>query len=153
MTGVSVRQSGAREWRDALRLMGLRVDRATRDATILSGHAVERTTKLYLRTYTHPAGTPTPSPPGGPPALVSGDLYRSVRQSPTVRRGRGKYATAVGPDRFLTRYLRIQELGGRAGRDHRARLPARPYLKPSTRAALATIHKTYVQHWREAIRT
>lgn len=150
---VQVEQDGARQWRDALRLMGLRVDAATREATVRSGRIVERSVKIYLRTYTHPAGTPTPSPPGGPPALVSGNLMRSIHQSAVRRQRHGVYATDVGPLRLLTRYQRIQELGGRAGRGHRTRLPARPYLKPRTRAELDKIRRTYAEHWREATRT
>jgi phage gpG-like protein len=148
---VETRTEGIGEWKAALRLMTRRVEVATHQATRQVGHTVERAVKLYLRTYTHPAGTPTPAPAGGPPALVSGDLMRSVRATPVVTSGRGLYRIAVGPTRIAP-YLRIQERGGRAGRNHRARLPARPYQKPTTRRQLATIKTICKQHWREAIR-
>lgn len=145
-----VRVHGAKEWRDALDLMGLRVDRATRQGNQRAGHAVERSVKLTLRIYTHPAGTPTPSPPGAPPALISGDLMRSVHVSPTVRRRRGVYSTHVGPS---ARYSRIQELGGRTGRGRSTRLPARPYQKPATRAELVEIRRIYITGWQGAMGT
>jgi phage gpG-like protein len=148
---VETRTEGTREWGAALHLMTRRVEVATHQATRRVGHTVERAVKLYLRTYTHPAGTPTPAPPGGPPALVSGDLMRSVRSTPVTLRRRGVYEVAVGPTRIAP-YLRIQERGGRAGRNHSVRLPARPYQKPTTRRQLATIKAICKQHWREATR-
>lgn len=150
MPAGRARVSGAQQWRAAVDLMALRVDRATGRATTQAGYDVERATKAYLRIYTHAPGTPTTSPPGGPPAWVTGGLARSVRRSSTIRRRRGVYSTKVGPTAL---YGRIQELGGRAGRRHATTLPARPYLKPRTRAELATIRRIYINSWREATRT
>jgi len=89
--------------------------------------AVHRTMVELLRVYSHPMGTPTPSPPGHPPALVTGSLIRSIHErGPQVL---GPIITgSVGPTIV---YARIQELGGHAGRGHRSYLPPRPYVKPT----------------------
>lgn len=58
--------------------------------------ALEREAKLNLgKGGTHRYGTPTPARPGGPPALISGTLRRSVTHSPIVRGGFG-WETRVG---------------------------------------------------------
>lgn len=85
-----------------------------------------------LRRFTHPAGTPTPSPKGAPPARISGTLARSIRQEPMGggrRIGPHTWQSEVGP---TVVYGRIQELGGWAGRNHVTFVPARPYIAPAT---------------------
>lgn len=145
MARSSARQSGGAAWRAALERKGIAVDAATRQATTRSIHIVERAVKRTLRTYTHPEGTPTPAPPGGPPALVTGTLARSQRVTPTGRAGgRGRWKAKTGP---TVAYGRAQELGYRPGN-----LPARPYQKPTTRRQLATIRATYRAAWGEALR-
>ena len=58
--------------------------------------ALEREAKLNLgKGGTHRYGTPTPAHPGGPPALISGTLRRSVTHSPIVRGAFG-WETRVG---------------------------------------------------------
>lgn len=108
--------------------------------------AVERQTKVNLALKSHKRGTPTPSLPGEPPALISGALRRSVKIS--GRGGRkGVYTGSVGPTMI---YSRIQELGGVAGRNHRASLPARPYLKPAVLKSLPAMGKNAVGRVRAA---
>ena len=89
---------------------------------------VSRTTQDKLRQTTHKRGTPTPSRPGEPPSLVSGQLRRSVKIVPAERRGPTAWVSKVGPTAV---YARIQELGGTAGNG--ATLPARPYLEPAVK--------------------
>jgi hypothetical protein len=84
-----------------------------------------------LRRYSHPAGTPTPSPKGEPPARISGTLARSMRQEPASgarKIGTHKYQVVVGP---TVVYGRIHELGGWAGPGHRTYIPRRPYINPA----------------------
>ena len=71
-----------REWEAALNAMQLRLWRASFTASQQGMYLIERNVKNYLRTFTHPYGTPTTSPRGGPPALVSGDLRRSWPRRP-----------------------------------------------------------------------
>lgn len=137
-------------------------------AVQFSEWTIEQLVKLYLRTYTHPAGTKTPSPPGGPPALVTGNLRRSWRNigphpglKPfTVEGGGGP--TAV--------YARIQELGGQVTQlrtrmvhspggtshaesfVHQFRLPRRPYVRPMALVARRAIRRIHIQQWSNAIR-
>ena len=47
-------------------------DAATRAAVTGMGLLMAAETKITLTTYSHAADTPTPSPPGSPPAIVSG---------------------------------------------------------------------------------
>lgn len=85
------------------------------------GAVAMRAVQAELSTSSHDPGTATPSQPGEPPSIITGQLRRSVIMRP---KGRGHVqvgATAV--------YARIQELGGDAGRNHASHLPARPYLK------------------------
>jgi len=62
-----------------------------------------------LTRSSHSRGTPTPAPPGGPPALVGGHLKRSVRLYPAYTTGTYSAEAKVVP---LIVYARIQELGG-----------------------------------------
>jgi hypothetical protein len=94
-----------------------------------------------LARYTHPPHTKTTSPPGQPPALVTGTLRRSLRVVPAPPAPRT--TASLAPH---TVSARIQEAGGdiypvRAGVlrwaedgvthfSKHVRLPARPYMRP-----------------------
>lgn len=74
--------------------------------------AVETKTKQNLGQSSHPYGTPTPATPGGPPALVSGTLRRSITHTPVLRIFAGwesKVGTGVG---FFGPYPRRGRNGG-----------------------------------------
>ncbi len=120
---------------DALRRLADRADnqggRAAAQAMSLAG---ERVIKETLSTYSHARRTPTPSPPGGPPAIITGTLRRSVITNPPVGGG-GLWSASGGPTIV---YSRIQELGGRAGRNHASVLPPRPYVRPAIRQLRAS---------------
>jgi phage gpG-like protein len=88
-------------------------------ATAMAAVAM-REVQRQLGLTEHSLGTPTPSAPGEPPSLVTGQLRRSVRMIP-----KGRAHVQVGA---TTVYARIQELGGDAGRGHATHLPRRPYL-------------------------
>lgn len=124
---------GIPEFGAALNAWAERASIAARQATASGGHAIEAKVKRKLTTYSHPAGTPTPSPPGEPPALVTGQMRRSVRVSTPAQVAPGTWETRTGPSVI---YGRIQELGGRAGRG--SVLPARPYLAPSVAELLSS---------------
>jgi phage gpG-like protein len=88
-----------------------------------------------LRRYTHAVDdVPTNSPPGEPPAYVSGALARSVVPEP-AEIGAAISRVIVGGHVV---YARIHELGGWAGRDHASYLPPRPYLKPAAERFIGT---------------
>jgi hypothetical protein len=103
---------------------------------------------VTLRKSSHALGTPTPSQPGQPPAIVSGTLRRSARAVPAVSSG----SRAVAAVRVGTVYARIQELGGvvkvkratvlgnpKAGFfGTQVTLPKRPYIKPTRELLLTT---------------
>lgn len=148
MTASRVETSGFDAWRAALRTKMTAVTRATRTATRHGRTHLERSYKQALRRRSHKRGTPTPSPPGEPPAKISGHLARTVKgRGPQMVR-RGVFMAEVGP---TAAYSRIQELGGRTGAGHRATLPARPYIKPTNRAEFAHIRSLYRRAWAEAL--
>jgi len=92
-------------------------------------------------TEAHKSGSPTPSRPGTPPAVITGTLRRSITSSPVTTNGLAAmgrvYPTAV--------YSRIQELGGGA-------LPARPYMAPGYEASRPEISAIASAEWAKATR-
>lgn len=116
---------GLTEFTSALKASVAAADAGSRMAVVSAAAAVETAAKKKLTTSSHRKGTPTPSRPGQPPSLVTGQLRRSVRTSPPSKVGITAWQTTVGPTAV---YARIQELGG----DTRwSTLPARPYFAPS----------------------
>src|SRR2546429_5409805 len=118
--------SGVREFGAALDTIVAAQRSATRQATAKLLHMIEAAAKVQLTTSSHRRGDPTPSAPGEPPSLVSGNLRRSVNVTGPESVGATGWQGEVGPTAV---YGRIQELGGIAG--HGSRLPARPYMKPA----------------------
>ncbi len=119
---------------------------ATRTGLRKSLSLIERTTKANLSLGSHRRGEPTGSQPGTPPDLVSGDLRRSVQQSPIEQIGPTRFTGDVGP---TSEYGRIQELGGDTGR---AILPSRPYLQPAFVEVLPEIGMIFREEWAWALR-
>lgn len=117
---------------------------ATRDGVSLAQRAIQ----TELTRTSHPLGTPTPSRPGSPPSLVTGNLRRSVKQNAVRRISRGVYMGSSGP---TTVYARIQELGGIAGRRHRSHLPPRPYVAPAAKVTAAQFAEVMQRRISEAI--
>ncbi|HUN38468.1 MAG TPA: hypothetical protein VMU95_41285 [Trebonia sp.] len=108
----------------------------------------EELTEETLTRYSHKRETQTPSPPGGPPALVGGHLRRSVRLYAASRTGPYTAESRVRP---MIVYARIQEMGGTirahgkalhwvsGGIDFFAKsvtLPKRPYMAPTHRTVI-----------------
>lgn len=152
---VEVHVDGVDEWGAAIDAILERVQAAT-DAGVDDGLAlIQQGAQRNLTYFTHPPGTPTPSAPGDPPALISGALRRSIKVRRT-KRGPGVYEGRVGPTIV---YGRIQELGGRLGQNPRhgmwrspGFLPPRPYLRPAVFNAAPKIRKLLVDAWTRAIR-
>lgn len=143
--------TGLSAWEAALTRKFAAVERGTDTAMRTSLRIVERSYKKILRTYTHPEGTPTTSPPGEPPALVTGTLMRSVTpRGPFPGRRPHQTVGTVGP---TAAYARIQDLGGRAGRKYRSRLPARPYAKRATDRVRRDVRRTFANRWTAALAT
>jgi hypothetical protein len=116
------------------------------------GHQlVSEVTRNELLRYTHPVGTKTSSPPGQPPAIVSGALRRSIKQDPITgghKVGQYRWETTVGGTIV---YSRIQELGGWAGRNHATYLPRRPYLSAALMRSRASIRDAGVNAFKKAV--
>lgn len=135
-------------------------------ANLDAAQIVRSRTRNLLLAVSHAPYTRTPSPPGAPPAAISGTLAASVQASHD-----GDDAI-VGPTATASSYRgpygRFLELGGEHvasspagmhwfedGQWHRAfaigKAP-RPYLKPATDAAIAdgSISRVYYDHWLRA---
>lgn len=98
-------------------------------AALAMGEVVAKAVQIELSNAAHKPGTPTPSPPGSPPAMISGALQGSVRVE-ELEPGHVRVGAT-------TPYARIQQLGGMSGLGHLTRTPARPYLEPALRNGLA----------------
>lgn len=118
---------------------------ATRQATAKALHLLERRAKENLARSSHRLGEPTSSLPGDPPALVSGNLRRSITVTGPTAVTASTWKGQVGPTAV---YGRVQELGGDTGR---ATLPARPYMDPALRDTLTEIQAIFARAWTEAI--
>ncbi len=127
----------------ALKALPEKAEIAATQAVAQAAHVVEAETKRNLTRYSHKKGTPTPSPPGEPPALVTGTLRRSIEVR-TYPNRLTPYAE-VGPTVI---YGRAQELGYPP-----RNLPARPYLKPAVHLAIHSgkVQAVFTQAWTRAI--
>lgn len=160
MSEFRARVDGVPSWDAAIEARMVAVDRETERGMREGARIVERSVKRILRTYTHPEGTPTTSPPGQPPALVTGELMRSIKvRGPFPGKRRYTYRSTIGPTKV---YSRIQELGGRVRSRRRGhhgpqaersytRLPARPYMKPGTDRVRRDVRRVFQRRWGAAL--
>lgn len=134
------------------------LDRIIRAIDELTPQAVEevrdqtrRDIIRLLRMRWHPRNTPTPSPPGEPPARISSDLLRSLRPFPVERTDLYTWHASI---KSFNDYSRIQELGGMSGRGHRTYLPPRPYLRRAVNDLRAVDYYkgVFITYWSEAMR-
>lgn len=139
--------TGGSSLRAALRGLTDATDAATKAATAAGAALIETETKRALSRYSHPKGTPTTSPRGEPPAIVSGQLRRSIKVVGPRAIGGGTYEAQIGPTAV---YGRIQELGGPIWTG--ATLPPRPYLAPTVRTLVDSgrLGTVYMDAWRGA---
>lgn len=120
--------TGIEELKAALTAMAARVEAATPLAVEQATALLEGKARSNLSRYSHQRGTPTPSPPGEPPALITGRLRSSFEVLGPTPAGSAAWMMLLGP---TMPYARIQELGGVTGRGHATTLPARPYFRPA----------------------
>jgi len=71
--------------------------------------AADAMANAYIRVVVQSMKGDSPSPPGTPPARVTGTLARSIRRGAGYRSGPCSYTVSVAPH---TAYARIQQLGG-----------------------------------------
>lgn len=147
MIGITV--TGLAEVERTLLLAEQRISSATRKATSEGIRLAQRRAHGELSRYSHAAGTPTPSPAGGPPARISGHLRGSLNPTGPIPTGDG-FLGRLGP---TAPYARIQELGGVTGRGHATTLPARPYMRPVYDRMIAdgSLRAVYFQAWGRAL--
>jgi len=71
-----------------------------------------------------------PNPEPGPLAIRQGNLARTVRIT-DIKIEKNAVIGGLAAGNSVVKYARIHELGGRAGRQLRSLIPARPYLTPA----------------------
>lgn len=146
--GRRAKTRGVREWRIATEKLTEKLMRATEHGIDDGLNKIERAEKKNLHKRTHPIGTRTNSPPGEPPALVTGHMHASWRSRYAYRVGRYRVRGQGGN---TTVQARIQELGGRTGAGHRTRLPPRPYLGPAVASVRDEIHEGFKRRYSTVI--
>ena len=146
----SIQVVGLAQFNAAIEGLAAALDTATRSATAKASHLLEGEIKQTLATSSHQRGTPTPSSPGEPPSLVTGQLRGSITVDGPHPLGLGSWESQVGPTAV---YGRIQELGGVTGRGGATVLPPRPYVQPSFNkvAGDGSLARVYLEAWRTAI--
>lgn len=149
MPDISVNVRGGDEFDAAMDRIALRVRTATRSAAKDGIRLVQRRVFVQLSRYSHLANTPTPSPPGQPPARITGHLRGSLSPTGPYPTG-GGFGGKLGPTAI---YSRIQELGGQAGRNHSVTLPPRPYMRPAHAQVIAdgSLRRVFIGAWRRAL--
>lgn len=128
-----------------LQAVSAEVVAATPDALGKAAHYLEGAIKVELGRTSHPPGTPTPSPPGSPPSLITGNLRRSAQVEGPQATGPGRWSASVGMESV---YARVQELGGGP-----SNLPARPYVAPAFAASLPVMGALIERAWAGALET
>jgi len=139
---MSVILTGVTECIAGMAKMAARQNAATGTGLGKAAHLLERNIKADLSVTTHALGEPTGSAPGDAPALVSGDLRRSVQVDGPTSAGGSTWEASVGP---TVVYSRIQELGGDTGH---ATLPARPYVGPALERSKPEMQEIMKAAWR-----
>lgn len=124
----------------AMEMQQTRVKNAAREGVADALHHVEAIMKALLSRTSHPPGTPTPSPPGSPPSLVTGNLRRSVQVDGPRQQG-DSWVADVGP---TAHYAMYQELGTR-------HLPARPFIAPAYAQAAPDLQDIIERAFRRAL--
>lgn len=150
---------------DALRAMAERArGEGGRAAANAMAATAETAIKEGLSRSSHAKGTPTPAPPGGPPALVAGNLRRSVTGTPAESIGDGVWEAAAGPTAKYSaaqnfgaeirpkngEYLRFS-YGGRMVYVKHVTLPARPFVEAPVRDAAERISQASAHAFYEAV--
>lgn len=126
----------------AMEAIEIKVDVATGQGLGDAAHYLEGQVKQALSRTSHARGTPTPSPPGAPPSLISGQLRRSVQVEGATRTGPGQWSAKVGAEAV---YAAVQEQGG--GNN----LPARPYMAPTLAESLPAMGVLIERAWADAL--
>lgn len=162
--GSDIDVTGADEWAAHAHRILARARAETSGAVDDALATIERAAQDNLARYSHGPGERTGSPPGQPPALVSGALRRSTKSRRTAD-GPTVYGGSVGPTIV---YGPIQERGGTitpkrapmlawrtADGWRRARsvtLPPRPYMRPAVTASIPRIRRIVADAWTRALR-
>lgn len=138
MAGVRMELDGVESFHARMGRLYAALDAGARRAVNKGAQEYQKAIVRQLRLRTHPLGTPTPSAPGEPPALITGHMMRSVRLKAARTVSAHVYEAGAGPTAVQSG---IQEKGGRTGAGHRTYLPPRPYVGPARREATPRVRQ------------
>lgn len=155
---ITLTTTGYTEWVGAVDAIIAALRPAAERAVSRGLDEVDRSAALVLSAKSHPELTPTPSLPGEPPALVTGNLVRSYTTLGPYWLDETVVEGQVGPTAV---YAAIQEFGGEIHAINYPQLgnpevgffgpsvtlPARPYVGPAADGA----HEEIMHIWREEI--
>lgn len=144
---MEIQLEGIGELSAALDLLRDRAALAAGEAADAMARVAHVAIREKLNLAGHAPGTPTPSPPGSPPARITGRLDESVRVTQRHREP-GRAEDHVAPTAV---YARIQELGGWTGAGHQTYLPPRPYVRPAVEAARPRLRRAAEDVFRVAV--
>ena len=125
-----------------------RVDIATRDATALGGHQIEREAKLGFDD--NPAQRPDTHGPR--PYSVSGNQVRSIKLIPRVpiNTGPGQWTVSIAPTMVYGRRIELGFHGTDSiGRHYNQ--PGYPFLKPGLDKAIPVLPRIFADTWARAL--
>lgn len=145
---LTVTVEGSDEWRRVMANKIRAIHGAMSEAVSEGMTIVHREIAEQLRLTSHPPGTPTPSRPGDPPSLVTGNLVRSIDEYGPYYDNANRVTGLVGPTAVQAR---IQELGGDTGRNHATHLPPRPYVRPAVAIARPLVAESHRRIFADAV--
>lgn len=128
--------SGEQEFTSAIDRVISAADAAAREVVQTAAALLTREAQANF-SGAHARGKPHVG--GSKPNVVSGDLRRSIRPDPVVKRGDGDYATKVAPH---MRYGRRVELGFKGSRKF-------PYFQPAVDKVAGGMQTTAVAVWKK----
>lgn len=148
MARISARTVGVDAWTKATVKLTERLMREAEKGVDDGLRMIAREEKSLLRRRSHLPGTPTPSAPGQPPAMISGHLSGSWVTRSTRRIRAHVVHGEAGPSAVQAR---IQQYGGVTGAGHRTRLPARPYLSVAIDNRRLDVHEGFKRRYARVI--
>ena len=83
-------------WTDLFKSIDAQATGKGRELLTLIATAIEKQAKINASVGAHRYGTPTPARPGTGPAVISGNLRRSLTHEPIRTLGPGHWTTRVG---------------------------------------------------------
>lgn len=134
---ISFAFHGVREFEAAVARIEAQASAATRSAVVEGAHVAQAAMQRRAgEGGRHARGTPTPATRGSGPAVISGNLRRSIVVAGPVPSGLG-WVARIGPTMVYSRRIEIEY-------DY-------PYARPGFRDTLPLLPAIFRRHWTAAL--